>query len=278
MDLSHRKTFELLQRSIDGPLSPGERVNLERHLKVCAECQTYATLHHRLENEALEHGPTALPPTSDIERTILETQKHFRRWRMFNRLFISPVRVIAWAAVAVAFVLAVILLFDIAPQRNQTGSSEVTRIVKEPMVGQIEVTRVVRETVVEVVEVTPVFDAEAEKEAVVAAMDEMTDALAKEDIEAFLGRVHTDWTSFDSYVSDQHLRTRKDIIPDMGAIEWHFYDYDVVVTPELAVMKGYVTVQGLPNPEFDVYHTAVFKKEDGQWLMIHGHISEIQRP
>jgi ketosteroid isomerase-like protein len=196
---------------------------------------------------------------------------------MFNRLFISPVRVIAWAAVAVAFVLAVILLFDIAPQRNQTGSSEVTRIVKEPMVGQIEVTRVVRETVIQQVEVTPIFDAEAEKRAVVAAMDEMTDALAEADHETFLSRVHPDWTSFDSYVANQNLRTRRDIPdPRAGVLEWNFTDYDVVVTPELAVMKGHVTVHIPQNPEFFVYQTAVFKKEDGEWLMIHGHVSEIQ--
>jgi hypothetical protein len=202
---------------------------------------------------------------------------------MLSRFFINPVRFVAWAAVAVAFVLAVILLFDIAPQRNQTGSPEVTLVVEEPMVEQIEVTRVVKETVVEQVEVTRVvnegytFDAEAEKEAVVATMDEMNDALAEADHEAFLSRVHPNWTSFDSYVTSQKLSTRNDIInADWGVMEWDFFDYDVVVTPELAVMKGFVTVQGPPNPEFVVYHTAVFKKEDGQWLMIHGHISEIQ--
>ena len=261
MDLSHRKAFELLQRSIDGPLSAGERADLERHVAICAACRTDATLYRRLEDEASKHQTMALPPKNEIERTILETQKHFRRWRMLNRLFISPARAAAWAAVAVAFVLAIILLFDFAPQRNQTGSSEVTRIVKEPLVGQIEVTRVVKETVVKVVEVTPVFDAEAEKEAVVAAMDEMCDALAEADQEAFLRRVHTDWTSFGSYVVSQNLSARKDIIdPDWGVMKWDFHDYDVIVTPELAVMKGYVTVQGPPNPEFEVYHTAVFKK------------------
>jgi ketosteroid isomerase-like protein len=283
MDLSHRKAFELQQRSIDGSLSTGERAKLERHLAICAKCRTDATLIRRLKVEALEHRPTALPSKTEIERTILETQKHYRRWRMLNRLFISPIRVVAWASVAVAFVLALIWLFDIAPQRNQTGSVAVTRIVKEPMVEQVEVTRVIKETVVEQVEVTRVvnegytFDAEAEKRAVVAAMDEMTDALAEADHETFLSRVHPDWTSFDSYVANQNLRTRRDIPdPRAGVLEWNFTDYDVVVTPELAVVKGHVTVHIPQNPEFFVYQTAVFKKEDGEWLMIHGHVSEIQ--
>jgi hypothetical protein len=263
MDLSHQQAFELLQRSIDGPLSAGERAHLEGHLEVCVECQKDASLHRRLKEEALEHIPTALPSGKEIKKTIQETQRRYGRWRMLNRLFISPARAAAWAAVGVTFVLAVILIFGLAPNRNQTGSVAVTRIIKEPMV--------------EVVEVTPVFDAEAEKKAVVAAMDEMCDALAEEDQEKFLSRVHPDWTSFDSYITDQTLSTRSDILnPGWGKMEWNFFDYDVVVTPELAVMKGFVTVKGLPNPEFVVYHTAVFKKEDDEWLMIHGHISQIQ--
>ena len=139
MNLSHRQAFELLQRSIDGPLDAGERSELESHLASCAECQTNAALGGQLEEQALAHRPKALPSRKEIERTIRKTQKHHRRWRMINRLFISPVRTVVSAAVAVALVVAVIWIFDMVRQQNQTGPSEVSLVEEETIVEQVEV-------------------------------------------------------------------------------------------------------------------------------------------
>ena len=181
---------------------------------------------------------------------------------MFNRLFISPVRLVAWAGVAVAFVLALIWLFVIAPQRNQTGSSEVTRIVNEPVVEQVEVTRVVKES--------DTFDAEAEKAAVVAVSIGIDDNHTSADREAVLAAFHEDLTGFYSNPDDWGSWTYQDLLgPDWLTEPWKAWwdDYQVLVSPELAVIKGTRSNQD----GYRTLYTSVFKKEDGQWKLIHTH-------
>jgi ketosteroid isomerase-like protein len=153
------------------------------------------------------------------------------------------------------------------PRQPQTGTS----------VGEAtEVIKVEKETVVETVIVTAtpqVFDIEAEREAVLAEYDAQVDAMAAADWAAVLEYTHKDASFFYTYSDIQGDNTRSGIDLDRPSMLWHATDQDVIVTPELAVVKSLVTMQIPPGPEAKVYHTAVYKKEDGQWYMIHSHES-----
>jgi ketosteroid isomerase-like protein len=114
------------------------------------------------------------------------------------------------------------------------------------------------------------FDAEAEKKAVVAASVGIDDDLAHADREAVLAAFHDDLTFFNSYPEEWFSWTHEDI-----GLDWFtqpftgfWNDYKVLVSPDLAVIKGTRTDGGL-----DGFATAVFQKEDGQWKLIHSHLS-----
>ena len=171
MDLTHRKAFELLQRSMDGPLGDRERAILDDHLATCAECQTVAALQRRLEKESLAHRPPTVPSREEIEQAIRNTQTHHRRRHMLKQLF-SPIRAVAWAGAAVALVVAVVWIFDIAPREKE--QTDVSSGVKETVVEPVEVTPVekeaiiVKETVVETATASHSQDFDAEEDLVPA--------------------------------------------------------------------------------------------------------------
>jgi hypothetical protein len=221
----------------------------------------------------LQHRAAVLPAQKEIERTIRETKKHYRRWRMFTRLFISPFRTAAWAAVAIALVLAVIWIFDIAPRQNQTGSPDAPSEVKEILVDQVEVTREVEVT--RMVEVTPVFDAEAEKEVVVAASRKGDDYAAVGDRDAVIAGFHEDLMAF--YVDPdgwgtwtyQDVLDNPDWLTEPGSRAWFEDAYTVLVSSDLAAIFGFRNDQDGDRH----FRTLVFKKDDGQWKLIHSHAS-----
>jgi ketosteroid isomerase-like protein len=269
MDLSHRKAFELLQRSLDGRLDAGERAELERHLATCAQCQTDATLYRRLQQAAHAYRPAVMPSQDEIQRTIRETQAHHRRRRMFKRLS-SPMRAGALVGAAAAFVLAVVWIFNTLPRQPQTGTS----------VGKAtEVIKVEKETVVETVIVTAtpqVFDIEAEREAVIAASEAVNDAFSTADLEA-LGRLYLeDASGFVTYEHLQERLKRQDILIPFEPFSPTWDDYDVIIATDLAVIKGEMTWKTPGNPPLRLYATEVFKKVDGQWKVIHTHSSYMQ--
>ena len=124
MNLSHRKAFELFQKSVDGQLSAHERAKLDRHLATCTECQAFVALYHQLKKQAPAYGPIAAPSRQDIQQTIQKTQARFKRRQMFKR-FLNPVQAAVGATIAVALTLALVWIFDFPdhePSQTQTGA------------------------------------------------------------------------------------------------------------------------------------------------------------
>jgi hypothetical protein len=181
---------------------------------------------------------------------------------MFNRLFISPTRAAIWAGVAVAFTLAVILLFDVAPQRNQTGSVAVTRIIKEPMV--------------EVVEVTPVFDAEAEKEALESLTQAYSDAFEIQNVQVHKDIEDDDFKLFGGNFNWQGVLTAEDTSHEPGAVgtEISVDSREWFIGPQLAVSRSHETLVWPDKSVHKNLFTMVWHKKGGQWYLVHTHMSE----
>jgi len=112
------------------------------------------------------------------------------------------------------------------------------------------------------------FDAEAEKEAVVAVSKEIDYDQSVADGEAVLAAFHDDVTLFFSYPPENWSSwTRQDIGPDWFTEPWSAWweDYEVLVSTDLAVIKG----ERIDQDNTRSFGTSVFVKEDGQWKLIH---------
>jgi hypothetical protein len=131
------------------------------------------------------------------------------------------------------------------------------------------------ETEVEVtrrVEVTPIFDAEAETEAVMSVVQAMFDAFAVPDGVALRALFHGDYEDFSIWPNAQYRSTSGDFNPDMlVSTIMHWDDHSVIVTPDLAVIKGLLTHTTDNTGTNQFYQTFVLIKEDGEWKFIHGH-------
>jgi ketosteroid isomerase-like protein len=119
------------------------------------------------------------------------------------------------------------------------------------------------------------FDAQAEEETVVAVSIGLDESITKGDREAVLAALHDDWVGFDSYPDLYVSTSLQDLGPDefTEPFEMRWDDYEVFVSPDLAVIRGDRTHIDPTYGPLDVFGTAVFKKEDGQWKLIHGHLS-----
>jgi hypothetical protein len=117
------------------------------------------------------------------------------------------------------------------------------------------------------------FDAEAEKEAVLSAEKETADMWANVDLQAFDRLVHKDWYAFVTLDGFQGVITYDDIADGWSPAEMQWDDYEVFVSPDLAVIKGIVTWETSGLPPEQRFITSVFKKEDEQWKWIHIHNS-----
>lgn len=104
----------------------------------------------------------------------------------------------------------------------------------------------------------------------------LDDDIANADREAVLAAFHEDWTGFFGYPPDDwHAWSFQEITPDWftqpGFSLWD--DYEVLVSSDLAVIKG-KRINMLPGPRpQNAFGTKVYKKEDGEWKLIHGHMS-----
>jgi hypothetical protein len=130
----------------------------------------------------------------------------------------------------------------------------------------------------EEVEVTPVFDAKAEEKAVIAASEDIDDAFANLDPEALDRLLHEDYSGFATYEEGQFEIMRQPLLRDLSppATTMKWFGYEVFVSPDLAVIKGKMVSETPGPPEASRaynYVTSVFRKEDGQWQLIHTHAS-----
>jgi ketosteroid isomerase-like protein len=82
----------------------------------------------------------------------------------------------------------------------------------------------------------------------------------------------TGFTSFpDVRASWAYQDFDADSFTEPDIISWD--DYEVLVSPDLAVIKGNKTREHPQYGSVNVFQTSVFKKEDGQWKLIHSHQS-----
>jgi ketosteroid isomerase-like protein len=154
----------------------------------------------------------------------------------------------------------------VVEQVEVTREVEVTRVVKETVTEQVEVTREV--------EVTANFDAEAEKEAIAALSKAYDDARENGDREATRAILGEDWTVFMAFPDSYFLSGSEDEGPDWWTEpEFNRWDsYEILVSTDLAVMRGYQTLNYNTDP-VHAYVTSVLKKENGRWRVIHSHAS-----
>jgi ketosteroid isomerase-like protein len=142
---------------------------------------------------------------------------------------------------------------------------------------EVEVTRIVKETVIEQVEVTPVFDVEAEKEILESISEEIDNALTNADLAVLLRYFHEDLKEFYSTAEEQGVADRQSLLDGLvPGTRISSVDEEWIITPDLAV-ETYQLIWQLPDqPEERYYSTAVYKKEDGQWYLVHSHLTYIE--
>lgn len=117
------------------------------------------------------------------------------------------------------------------------------------------------------------FDAAAEEEALMAVSDEINTAMAKVDVEEIMRLFHTDFTSFETWPDTGYVVSREDLNSGWLSTTMRWDDYEVIVSSDTAVIKGYMSWQSVGDPIRHVYQTSVFKKEEGQWRLWHSHTS-----
>ena len=107
-----------------------------------------------------------------------------------------------------------------------------------------------------------------------SGMEAATDAEVKGDREARLALFGEDWTIFVSFPEWYYVSTPQDVEPDwFTEPEYNRWDdYEVFVAPDLAVVRGYMTMDYETEP-VRAYATGVAEKENGQWKMLHFHVS-----
>ena len=119
------------------------------------------------------------------------------------------------------------------------------------------------------------FDVEAEKEAVIAVAVGLDESVAKGDREAVLAAIHDDWVDFSSFPDLYGSSSLQDLEPDAFtepfAARWD--DYEVFMSPDLAVIRGDRTNMHPDYGAVPVFGTGVFIKEDDQWKLVHSHLS-----
>jgi hypothetical protein len=103
----------------------------------------------------------------------------------------------------------------------------------------------------------------------------MDEDFANADREAVLAAYHEEYVGFysspDGYGSETYQDFGPDAFSDPGTGRWD--DYEVYVSPDLAVIYGNRTFVHPVHGSFKSFGTALFIKEDGQWMLIHGHNS-----
>ena len=162
--------------------------------------------------------------------------------------------------------LAVFLVTVVLLAVTSCGKDEVEVTREVVVTREVEVTREI--------EVTPVFDAEAEKEAIAALSKAYDDARENGDREATRAILGEDWTVFMAFPDSYFLSGSEDEGPDWWTEpEFNRWDsYEILVSTDLAVMRGYQTLNYNTDP-VHAYVTSVLKKENGRWRVIHSHAS-----
>jgi hypothetical protein len=103
----HRTAFEFFQKGIDEGQPVLERdAGLEQHLATCPQCRVDEKLFQDLQAEANLYWPETIQPRRPARHTLAAIQAQVERERRLQQAF-KPLRVAAWVALFILFVLAV---------------------------------------------------------------------------------------------------------------------------------------------------------------------------
>jgi len=123
-------------------------------------------------------------------------------------------------------------------------------------------------------------DAEQVKETLIA----MWDAIEMEDLEAYAGHLHPDFTAFgesDTYLAtgkDLEVRSYADYLARVDGVHTEMHQPEVTVRGDVAWITYYWTDAGWANGERFTSRgksTRIFVRENGRWLCIHGHYTAV---
>ena len=149
---------------------------------------------------------------------------------------------------------------------------------------EVEVTRVVKETIIEketIVETVVAssgqdFDAEAEKVTLDTICEEITEFYVHGDEEKISKYYHEDWKGVFLVPGCSGEFNRKQWLGVWGSTGVNTEDHEWQIGRDLAVRTSRQTWKCNNTAccgKGDYYNTEVFRKEDGQWLMVHSLIS-----
>ena len=127
---------------------------------------------------------------------------------------------------------------------------------------------------------SPVLDIESEKEIIKATLEDMWDAIEKEDIDRYASYIHPDFTQFGEYA--ETLRKGKEAevegiqgwIDESDNIQTEMLEPQVTIKGDVAWIVYYWSDSGTTDGEpfaTTGKSTRIFVKENGKWLCIHGH-------
>jgi ketosteroid isomerase-like protein len=117
-----------------------------------------------------------------------------------------------------------------------------------------------------------------------ATLVAMWDAIEQGDVERYASHVHSDFTSFgesDVYLAsgkDHEVRNIADYLERATNVHTEMHQPEVTVRGDVAWIVYYWTDSGeVDGTRFTSRgkSTRIFVKEDGRWLCIHGHYTEV---
>ncbi len=109
--LTHRQAFTLFYESHRAPLRSEHLARLEQHLQTCRACRQQTVLYQRLQASAPKDQLQGMPDPGDAQRMF---NLALRNMRIHKMTYAG--QNIAWAALAVLFLFALLSVLKMAPQ------------------------------------------------------------------------------------------------------------------------------------------------------------------
>jgi hypothetical protein len=118
------------------------------------------------------------------------------------------------------------------------------------------------------------FDAEAEQEKLEATLDEFYGPTATTDIATANEIMHPEYTAYFGNRDFQGILTRYEVMSmDAADMEVEIHERKWMIEPDLAVVRSHETWQ-FPGEPWECLLTMVLAKNDGEWQIIHTHVSD----
>lgn len=125
---------------------------------------------------------------------------------------------------------------------------------------------------------------QSEEAAIIGAIEEMWRAVEEQDLERYLSYIHDDYSVFgesDVYLhegKDKEARDYRDFLSRAKVLRTFMHQPKVSVRGDTAWISYYWSDAGIINDKRYTSRgksTRIFVKEQGQWLCIHSHFTEV---